>query len=297
MIIIDDGSMDRTPEVVASYRNKRIRYFRQKHVGVWRLFETYNKALNLARGKLIAILEGDDYWAPYKLEKQVQTFRNKNVVFAFGKIMIVNEEGRKLGPWPKEDFSKDVWQNRQNKPILKKLLFGNFIPSQTVICRKDSLMQIGGFKQPPGTPLIDYQTWLELSLMGEFSATNDILGYWRRYSTQVTQTTDAVRVQKALNEFRERFFGEIPPKIKDKLGIRMETLRAENQRQLGRAYLDVGRINLLKQNWGEARQNFVSALKGGSLPTKLKALLGLGLGFARKDFELIAKVTSRPRLR
>ncbi|MDM7940633.1 MAG: glycosyltransferase, partial [Methanothrix sp.] len=47
-IIIDDGSSDGTQDVISLYKDKRIKYIRQENKGIWRLGETYNKALQLA---------------------------------------------------------------------------------------------------------------------------------------------------------------------------------------------------------------------------------------------------------
>src|SRR5437667_7605704 len=66
-IIIDDGSTDDTAEVVRSYSDPRIRYFHQENQGIDALAQTYNRALNLSRGELIAVLEGDDLWPEDKL--------------------------------------------------------------------------------------------------------------------------------------------------------------------------------------------------------------------------------------
>ena len=45
MIIIDDGSTDKTEYEVTKYTDDRIRYVKQENVGIWKLSETYNKAL------------------------------------------------------------------------------------------------------------------------------------------------------------------------------------------------------------------------------------------------------------
>ena len=49
-IIVDDGSNDGTEEIVASYNDERIKYIKQENKGIWRLKETYNKALKNSNG-------------------------------------------------------------------------------------------------------------------------------------------------------------------------------------------------------------------------------------------------------
>ncbi|MFH0889201.1 MAG: glycosyltransferase family 2 protein [Planctomycetota bacterium] len=60
MIIIDDGSTDRTPEIIKSFFDNRIKYFRQDNLGAYKLGVAYNRVLQEARSELIAIWEGDD---------------------------------------------------------------------------------------------------------------------------------------------------------------------------------------------------------------------------------------------
>ena len=64
MIILNDGSTDRTLSTAASYQKSegRIRVVNQENVGIFRLSETYNKGVGLSSGKYIAILEGDGLW-------------------------------------------------------------------------------------------------------------------------------------------------------------------------------------------------------------------------------------------
>lgn len=304
MLIIDDGSPGKIPDIVANYEDDRIRYFRQRHVGLWQLSKTYNKGLKLAKGKYVAILEGDDYWPPYKLEKQIEAFDDRNVVLSYGKAMLVDERGKELGVLPRisltreVDLSDPVYQNRPVGRILEKLLFMNVICSQTVICRKDSLVKIGGFKQPPMAEAVDYPTWLELSLVGEFSATNEILGYWRRHGGQATQIMGwHAGAARSFIRIRDRFFKRIPSRIKDELGFGMETLRAKNSEILGSGYLRDGRICLMKRNWREARRNFKVALRMGSFLTNVGALIGFGLSYLEKDLEWVLKLLGLPRLK
>src|SRR5438309_545799 len=90
-IIVDDGSLDATSDIVAAQRDPRVRYVRQEHVGIWHLANTYNRALELAQGDLIAILEGDDVWLPHLLETLTPSFADEDVVLSYGVAGVMRE--------------------------------------------------------------------------------------------------------------------------------------------------------------------------------------------------------------
>jgi glycosyltransferase involved in cell wall biosynthesis len=78
LMVIDDGSEDATAEIVEAYArdDDRIRLLRMAHRGLEGLGESYNRALDLTSGALVAVLEGDDLWPdPQKLALQVAVFR------------------------------------------------------------------------------------------------------------------------------------------------------------------------------------------------------------------------------
>ncbi|MEF2843823.1 MAG: glycosyltransferase family 2 protein [Catenibacterium sp.] len=75
LIIVDDCSSDNTDELVASFKDERIKYLHnEKNSGA---ALTRNKALREAKGEWIAFLDSDDLWMPEKLEHQID-FMNKN---------------------------------------------------------------------------------------------------------------------------------------------------------------------------------------------------------------------------
>ena len=67
VIVVDDGSTDRTPEVVASY-GSRVSYRRQANAGAP---SARNLGLGAASGEWIGFLDADDLWHPEKLAKQL----------------------------------------------------------------------------------------------------------------------------------------------------------------------------------------------------------------------------------
>lgn len=72
VIVVDDGSTDETPELLASYGD-RVRTVRQANHG---LAAARNAGARAACGDFLAFLDADDVWLPPKLEKQMARFEN-----------------------------------------------------------------------------------------------------------------------------------------------------------------------------------------------------------------------------
>lgn len=75
IIVVDDGSTDRTAEIVSSYSDPRIRVVRQENMGV---SAARNRALEGALGRYIQFLDADDILDPRKLEHQVAALQAAN---------------------------------------------------------------------------------------------------------------------------------------------------------------------------------------------------------------------------
>lgn len=97
ILVGDDASTDRTPQIIQKYANRHpgtvIPMFNKKNVGASR---NLYKVLQRAKGKYIAILEGDDFWLdPQKLQKQWDFLeKHAEYIGCCGKCLVVDEEGR-----------------------------------------------------------------------------------------------------------------------------------------------------------------------------------------------------------
>lgn len=71
LLVIDDGSSDRTREIVASY-NHPVRLITQANA---RVSAARNRGIREAKGEYICLLDHDDYWFPEKLDRQLKGFQ------------------------------------------------------------------------------------------------------------------------------------------------------------------------------------------------------------------------------
>ena len=101
---MDDGSTDKTREVLAEMRDQRLRVLTQENLGVSR---ARNAGVARARGEMIAFLDSDDRWQPQKLELQLAFMRlggweitqTEEIWIRKGKRVNPKKKHAKMGGW------------------------------------------------------------------------------------------------------------------------------------------------------------------------------------------------------
>src|SRR5438045_3701421 len=71
LVIVDDGSTDDTPRVIASFDDPRIVTIRQPNAGPG---AATNRALAACRGRYVALMTGDDLSVPHRLQTQLAAY-------------------------------------------------------------------------------------------------------------------------------------------------------------------------------------------------------------------------------
>ena len=133
----DNGSIDNSKKIAKSY-NKKLRYFYSKNTTT--LGQARVNAVKKAKGKYLCFLDCDDVWFKDKLKLQVSVLKNdKKLSLIYSNAEIINEYGNKIGLMPSKKDAKSGY-------IFKDLV-KNFIPFVSVIIRKATYFEVGGFPE------------------------------------------------------------------------------------------------------------------------------------------------------
>jgi len=152
LIIVDDGSVDNTSEIVSSFDDARVKYIRQENRGV---SAARNTGVLHSSAPLIAFLDSDDLWFPKKLEAQVSFFESNRDVQICQTEEIWIRNGRRVNPMDKHR-KYSGWIFRQCLPLC-------IVSPSAVMMRREAFDDLGGFDE--GLPACeDYDLWLRAAL-------------------------------------------------------------------------------------------------------------------------------------
>jgi glycosyltransferase involved in cell wall biosynthesis len=97
LLVVDDGSIDATRDVLASY-GSRLRLLVKDNGGP---AEARNHGLRHAQGEYVAFLDADDYWKADKLQRQVDLLDSRpEIGFCSTATQVVDTDGQPAGNWP-----------------------------------------------------------------------------------------------------------------------------------------------------------------------------------------------------
>jgi glycosyltransferase involved in cell wall biosynthesis len=295
LLIADDGSTDKTASVVANFASDpRVRYFQLPHRGLTKLSETYNHALAHASGDLIAILEGDDFWPPDKLDAQVPAFDDPDVMLSWGRAFTVDDDDRELRWWRQPAESRGA-ARMQLATLFKLLARKNVLtPAATVMTRRSALAQIGGFQQAPGTVFVDLPTWLYLCAAAEGCAIYlpRCLAYYRVHGQQTSQKRNyEMRYQH--HEIVQAAIKDLPVAILD----RLQWSLSDEHAALATASLTRGVASLNARERLTAFKHFRTTFARSRVGReKLGAILGMMSAFSGLNlFAAVERVETRLR--
>lgn len=158
LVIVNDGSTDRTEEVIQSFCDSRIKYIYQVNKGP---SAAANTAIKAARGRFIASMSGDDLCHPQRLEKQLSAFEQSDCGVVFSWVDFIDELGE---PYTKSHFAEDFFNhpNRSQAEILRYFFFrNNYLCSITTFLERELLLNNGCYN-PCSIQLQDFELFVKL---------------------------------------------------------------------------------------------------------------------------------------
>lgn len=146
LVVVDDGSTDRTAEVIKGYTDKRLHYYHQENQDA---FNTINRGISLSRGHYVSILNSDDVYEKNRLEKLVAVLDNKNCVCTFSDVIPVSDDGELFTD---PQFGWNIWHKKNRDfyfdcgDLYTSFLKGNFmVTTSNLFMTADSASKVGPF--------------------------------------------------------------------------------------------------------------------------------------------------------
>jgi len=214
LIIINDGSTDRTEEIIKSFSDPRILY--QVNNTNKGLVFTLNKGIDTAKGKYIARMDGDDISLSDRFEKQFNYLRlNKEVDILATVVTLIDENEIVSGTW-----HSDI-NNVSAKEIRKELPKDNCIAHPSIMGNA-SVFRKYKFNQTQSIGE-DYDLWLRMAadniiihklsepllqhriLTGSFTRTRHQNVFWKIAKIKIRFSWQQVKKRK-LNVFTIKTF-------------------------------------------------------------------------------------------
>jgi glycosyltransferase involved in cell wall biosynthesis len=151
VVVVDDGSTDRTAEIVTAMTDPRIRLVDKPNGG---LSSARNAGIRAARGRYIGLLDGDDRWLEAKAARHVEAMeRDPTIGVTFSQSAYIDEQGRRTG---------QLLTTRLAEPTLHDLIRYNHLGNgSTPVVRKDVFEAVGLFDEQLRASE-DYDVWIRV---------------------------------------------------------------------------------------------------------------------------------------
>lgn len=198
-IIIDDGSTDKSNEIIKSYKDSRIRLVEQSNHG---LVYSLNKGVALARGSLIARQDDDDISMPTRLEKEVKWMHingQNGLVGTF--FSYIDKNDKPIGvtiTFPTKDID-----------IKRSMYYTNPLAHGSTMFKKQAFLDVGGYSQE-FYKAEDYDLWRKIAKKWQIGQIPEILYLYRINPKGISQSNQEEQAKLTKRIVEEQYQEPIP---------------------------------------------------------------------------------------
>ncbi len=263
VIVVDDGSSDDSIQILDGYGDRIRLFVNDPNIGT---YPTLNRALTLASGEYVAVLNSDDAWLPQKLEKQVALMdSNPQMTFCHTSGWFIDADGSELSgapmgfPFPRTDQGN----------ILHTFVANNSAIASSVLMRASASNQVGGF-DGNFRNLGDWDMWLGLAELGEVGFLDDKLTKYRIHGSNTIYSTATTREEELVIRTKHR--------ARERELLAKASNRPAMRRALSHSLACLGSLYSIRGDAREARVCFVESVRLN--PRRAKSVLRYLLTYA-----------------
>lgn len=200
LIVIDDGSKDRTVELLQSIKDERLKVFSYENGG---LPVARNRGISRSTGEFITFVDADDLWTPDKLELQLAALQqHPEAGVAYSWTSCIDDQGELLFQYAPSFYEGNVYA---------QLLIGDFIYSgSNTMIRRQAIESVEGF-DPALKSCEDWDCWLRLAAHWPFVVVPKHQILYRRSSGAMSSKVEVMR--EAALIAMEKAYRAAPPEL------------------------------------------------------------------------------------
>lgn len=178
LIIINDGSKDNSEQVILSFSDNRIKYYKQTNQG---LPKTLNVGLSYAKGDIIARQDQDDISLPTRFEKQLQFLKeNPDVKLVGTWAKIIDDNGNST-----KRFHHHATSSNE---LAFDIIFNNPFVHASVMFYKKEILELGGYSED-NSVFEDFNLWSRVSRKYKIANLSEELVLYRELLSSISRTT------------------------------------------------------------------------------------------------------------
>lgn len=205
VLVLDDGSTDRTPEILERYAAEhpdRFRWTRHENIGQAR---TLNTGFELARGELVGYLSSDDELLPGAISKLAAAFvAAPETVVAYPAWEYIDAGGSRIDSVMPVEFT-----------LAHAIGYSDPVIGPGALVRRTAVERAGGW-DPDLRYSPDFEFWLRIASLGSFRRVPEILARYRWHEGMTGRSDDGFEIARERVAIAERFFAgdDIPEEVR-----------------------------------------------------------------------------------